>query len=292
MATAFATQLGQRILDGQAPVVVGLDPRIEALPHDLLANLSAPQRIAAFYQEVLPQLAPHVPVVKPNIAFFERYGSEGYAAYEQTCRRAQDLGILVIGDIKRGDIGSTAEAYAEGHFQHTDAVTLHPYLGSDSIEPFLKCCRRDGKGVFILVRTSNPSATELQALETPQGSLSEAVAGAVHRWGQGVADESGYSAVGAVVGATYSDELATLRGLMPQAWLLLPGVGAQGAKVESLRAAFDAQGLGALISQSRGVMHCFAATDSDWREQCGQAAEAFAHQVKTMLGMAGSKGQP
>lgn len=283
MADHFADALEQRIQAGMAPAVVGLDPRLDRLPADCAPGASAPNRIAAFYAEAIPILARHIPVVKPNIAFFEQFGWEGFRAYETTCAHAKAAGMLVIGDIKRGDIGSTAAAYADSHFRWADALTLHPYLGSDSVEPFLRHCREAGKGVFILVRTSNSSAAEFQAL--PVGDdrdLSDAVADAVHQWGEGTGDAAGYSTVGAVVGATYGDEIARLRARMPRAWILLPGVGAQGASVADVQAAFDDRGRGALVAQSRGVMHSFEPEDPDWRDKIEAAAAAFAADVHSI----------
>ena len=283
MVDNFATALEQRIEAGMAPAVVGFDPRIESFPRDCAAGESAPERILAFYREAIPAIAPHIPVVKPNIAFFEQFGWEGFRAYEDTCEAARAAGMLVIGDVKRGDIGSTAAAYANSHFQWADAITLHPYLGSDSIEPFLQHCREAGKGVFILVRTSNPSAAEFQSLKVTGGSdLSDAVADAVRRWGEGTGDPDGYATVGAVVGATYGDEIARLRERMPRAWILLPGVGAQGASVADVRAAFDDQGRGALVAQSRGIMHCFEPDDPNWRTRIEAAAEKFATEVRSI----------
>lgn len=284
MSAGFAASLEQRIQAGMAPAVVGLDPRLDALPADLLPDAQPAERILAFYREAIPHLADTIPVAKPNIAFFERFGWAGFRAYEETCAACRGAGILVLGDIKRGDIGSTAAAYAAGHLTWADAVTLHPYLGSDSLEPFLAGCREAGKGLFVLVRTSNPSAREFQDLPVGEGDLSAAVAKAVHRWGEGTGDPRGYADVGAVVGATHGDEIARLREFMPRAWLLLPGVGAQGASVSDVRPAFDANGRGALIAQSRGIMQCFSPSDPDWREQIAAAASAFAKNVHTVAG--------
>jgi orotidine-5'-phosphate decarboxylase len=275
----FTKELSARILAGRPAAVVGLDPRPEALPRTLAPTAPPARRIAAFHEAILPAITRHVPAIKPNIAFFERFGADGYRAYEETCATARQLGCLVIGDVTRGDIGSTAEAYAEQHFTHADAVTLHPYLGSDSLAPFLRRGAALGKGSFVLVRTSNPSAREFQDLPTPQGRLCDAVADAVAAWGRDTVDEHGYSLVGAVVGATYAEELAGFRRRMPHAWLLLPGVGAQGASVDQLGAAFDARGLGALITQSRGITQCFAPGDADWRARIEDAAAAFAAEV-------------
>lgn len=290
---AFVVELSRRILAGAAPAVVGLDPRLDALPSGILPGSTAPDRIAAFYREVLPVLARHVPVVKPNIAFFECYGSAGFAAYESTCAVARQHGLLVLGDVKRGDIGSTAEAYAEGHAKWADALTLHPYLGGDSLQPFLHKCHpeRGGLGVFVLVRTSNPGAKDLQDLriEGQDRALCDAVADAVHRWGQDLPKAEGYSPVGAVVGATWPHELARLRARMPNAWILLPGVGAQGGKVEDLVDAFDRRGLGALATQSRGVMQAFRPDDRDWLQKVDAACAQFAADCRRVAALARSR---
>lgn len=282
---SFLQELTDRLLAGAAPAVVGLDPRADALPADLAPAAPPTARIEEFLGAALPVLARHVPVVKPNIAFFERHGSRGVAAYETVCRLARSHGLLVLGDIKRGDIGSTAAAYAEGHFQHADAVTLHPYLGGDSIEPWLGHCGPEGgKAVFVLVRTSNPGARDLQDLPLREGEavLCDAVAEAVTRWAEGLPLCHGYSPVGAVVGATWPAELERLRRRLPRSWLLLPGVGAQGGRTADLRAAFDARGLGALVTQSRGVMQSFAPGDADWLARIDRAAAAFAAECRTV----------
>jgi len=287
---SFVAEIARRVLAGKAPVVVGLDPRLDALPRYLLPRGSPAERIVAFYAATLPALAKHAPCVKPNVAFFECHGSAGYAAYEQTCKLARAAGLLVLGDVKRGDIGSTAEAYAEGHFAIADAVTLHPYLGGDSVAPFLKACdpARGGKAVFVLVRTSNPGAADFQDLKVGDEPLCDVVARAVTRWGAELPKAEGYSPVGAVVGATWPQELARLRALLPHSWLLLPGVGAQGAKVEDLAAAFDGRGLGALVNQSRGVMQAFAPTDADWLARIENAAATFASECRTVA-LAGTR---
>ena len=284
MVDSFAAALERQISGGLAPAVIGLDPRLDALPEEILPDAPPAERILAFYQEALPLLAPHVPVVKPNVAFFEQFGWEGFRAYQETCRLAQGAGMLVLGDIKRGDIGSTARAYAAGHLQWSDAVTLHPYLGYDSLEPFPGACLEAGKGAFVLVRTSNPSASEFQGLPVGEQDLSAAVAQAVHRWGEDSGDPAGYSNVGAVVGATAAADIARLRAWMPRAWFLLPGVGAQGATVEDVAPAFDQRGRGALVAQSRGVMQCFDPPDPDWRDKVAGAAGAFAADVHSVAG--------
>jgi len=279
---SFVARLAERVLAGEAPIVIGLDPRLDALPAAVAKDAPPAERIVAFYRECLPRLSRHAPCVKPNIAFFECFGAAGYRAYEEVCTLARQHGLLVLGDIKRGDIGSTAEAYADGHFAIADAVTLHPYLGLDSVQPFLRHCRaeRGGKAVFVLVRTSNPGAKDFQDLSVGGEPLCDVVARAVTRWGQELPTANGYSPVGAVVGATWPHELARLRALLPHAWLLLPGVGAQGGKVQDLGAAFDPRGLGALVNQSRGVMQCFQPADRDWLDRLTAAAAAFAAECR------------
>jgi orotidine-5'-phosphate decarboxylase len=283
---AFVERLATLVQGGAAPAVVGLDPRPEALPASLLPELPAPERIVEFYRAALPVLSQHVPVVKPNIAFFECFGADGFLAYETICELARAAGLLVIGDVKRGDIGSTAEAYADGHFRWADALTLHPYLGADSLAPFLRHCRPEqgGKAVFVLVRTSNPGAADLQdlPLAAPGATVCDAVADAVTRWGQELPLAAGYSPVGAVVGATWPRELARLRQRLPRSWLLLPGVGAQGGKVDDLLPAFDRQGLGALVTQSRGVLQAFAPGDPQWLDRIAAAAAAFAAECRAV----------
>lgn len=279
MSADFTRSLEERIRAGAAPAVVGLDPRPEAFPVGLARGQGAAARILAYYREVLPVLAAHVPVVKPNIAFFERYGAQGYGAYCETCAAARAAGLLVIGDIKRGDIENTAEAYAEEHFRHADAVTLNPYLGVDSLRPFLARCRDQGRGVFILVRTSNPSAAEIQDLPTGEGTLCEAVARLVHRWAEEFPGGPGYSPVGAVIGATYSG-IARMRELLPRSWLLLPGVGAQGATADQTVDAFDREGLGALINRGRSILECFPPGDPDWLDRVRVALASFADEAR------------
>lgn len=290
---SFTAQLAERVLAGQAPIVIGLDPRLDALPARLLPDAAPAQRIVEFYRLALPAIARHAPSVKPNIAFFECFGADGYRAYEQTCTLAREHGLLVVGDIKRGDIGSTAAAYAEGHFPLADAVTLHPYLGADSVAPFLAACRPEhgGRGVFVLVRTSNPGAKDFQDLQVAGEPLCDVVARAVTQWGRELPFAEGYSPVGAVVGATWPQELARLRALLPHSWLLLPGVGAQGGKVADLAAAFDARGLGALVNQSRGVMQCFAPNANDWLEHIEAATAAFAAECNAVARRAPQQGK-
>ncbi|MHC5063780.1 MAG: orotidine-5'-phosphate decarboxylase [Planctomycetota bacterium] len=282
MVERFSSRLASEV-SRKGAAVVGLDPRLEALPADLVPDAAPEERILAFYRETMPLIAQQAALVKPNIAFFERFGAAGYAAYVETCSLAREAGLLVIGDIKRGDIGSTAEAYAEEHFRHADALTLHPYLGSDSLRPFMERCSQGDRGVFILVRTSNPSASEFQDLAVEGGNLSQAVARRVALWATEAAPAEGeYSSVGAVMGATYAADLGPYRELMPRSWFLIPGVGAQGGQVSDLAEAFDEKGHGALVNQSRGIMQAFEPGDEDWRGKIAAALSRFVSELSSL----------
>jgi len=193
--------------------------------------------------------------VKPQSAFFEARGADGVRSFERACEYARDAGLLVIADVKRGDIASTARAYADAAFAHADAATVSPYLGGDSVEPFLDRCRRDGKGIFVLVKTSNPGSGDVQdALLADGRRVWELVAERVAAWGASLVGDHGLSDVGAVVGATYPEEVASARELLPHAPFLLPGVGAQGGTVEDVAAAFAAGPAAGLVSASRSVI--------------------------------------
>jgi orotidine-5'-phosphate decarboxylase len=261
------TNFGDRLVEACAakggPVCVGLDPRWEDLPEairrsrgeDLDGRAAA---ILEFNRAVIRIVAPLVPVVKPNIAFYEALGAPGYRCFLETVAAAREAGLLVIGDVKRGDLGNTAESYARAHFEIAgcDAVTLNPYLGLDSIEPFLRRCRGSGRGVFLLVKTSNPGSADLQDLEVGNLRVFEEVAILVRAWaaGEGLVGARGWSAVGAVAGATHPAEVALLRRMLPGVPFLVPGYGAQGGTAKDCAAAFDAKGEGAVVNSSRGIV--------------------------------------
>lgn len=283
----FADRLTETILAREAPVVVGLDPDLGRLPPCVLPErpgepgepgepedpAAAARAIGEFNRAIIDAVYDLVPAVKPQIAFYERLGLDGLEAYAATVEHARHRGLLVIGDVKRGDIGSTAAAYAEGHLGDrpletsrpglvADAVTVNPYLGSDGVAPFIEHASRHGRGLFVLVKTSNPSSGELQDLavagEGGHRTLYEVVASLVARWGTGAGiGASGYSPVGAVVGATYPDHARRLRRLMPHAIFLVPGYGAQGAGADDVVPCFDGRGLGAVVSASRSVLYAW-----------------------------------
>ena len=262
-----------------SPVVVGLDPRPESLPPGLLSDCKGefgdtPQAVGEafwrFNRGIIDSVHSVVPAVKPQLAFYERYGIAGLKAYSRTAAYAREAGLLVIADGKRNDIGSTASAYAEaflgepqafdppaaGDFA-ADALTVNPYLGRDGVQPFIDCAARHGRGVFVLVRTSNPSAAGVQDLEVDGRPLFEHVGALVECWGEEGRGQNGYSHVGAVVGATWPEQAARLRALMPYTLFLVPGYGAQGATAADVARCFDARGHGALVNASRSIIYAW-----------------------------------
>ena len=302
--THFADRLFAAIDAKGAPVCVGLDPVYDRLPDELKSeNPTLEQEveaIGAFCGEVIDLVAPYVPVVKPQIAYFERYGSAGAALYYQAVAAAQDAGLMVIGDIKRGDIGSTAAAYADAHLRSLideesvwtwapDAVTVNGYFGADGTAPFVDACRDEGAGLFVLVRTSNPGGAAIQDFADASGKkffmhMAEQVAALGD--GDGLVGACGYSCVGAVVGATYPDEARMLRSAMPRQIFLVPGYGAQGATAADCAAAFDADGRGAIVNASRSVLYAFAGNNElPWREAIAKAAKEFADDISGVLGV-------
>ncbi len=259
-----------------APACVGLDPVLERLP-DRAHEADPAASIEAFCLGVIEAIEGVVGVVKPQSACFERYGSAGLAALERVVRRARALGFFVILDAKRGDIGTTAEHYAAFAFDAigADAVTVNPYMGFDTIDPFL----RDDRAVFALVRTSNPGSDAIQSIATEPGeTVAEAVAKGLTELGESRVGERGYSDLGAVVAATKPDDAARLRELMPRQIFLVPGFGAQGGTVETVRALFR-EGAGAVINASRSVLYPSGST-GDWRADVRAAAQALAAQTR------------
>ncbi|NLF30645.1 MAG: orotidine-5'-phosphate decarboxylase [Planctomycetes bacterium] len=299
----FADRLFEAIAEKGSPVCVGLDPVYAKLPAELRSPAATLEdevtAIGAFCEQVIGLVAPYVPAVKPQIACFERYGSPGLALYYQVVALAQDMGLIVIGDVKRGDIGSTAEAYADAHLGTLaseneiwtwapDAVTVNGYFGVDGTEPFVRSCRNNGAGLFVLVRTSNPGGAAIQDFQGADGKkffvhMAEQVAALGD--GEGLVGQSGYSCVGAVVGATYPQEARLLRQVMPRQIFLVPGYGAQGATAADCAAAFDADGRGAIVNASRSVLYAFAGgPNRSWTKAVKQAAQRFAADIVAALG--------
>jgi orotidine-5'-phosphate decarboxylase len=261
----YADRLDAAILRTGNPCLVGFDPHVDSLPPEFAiardpqaSRAEAAQACGDFLCEVIELCAGTVPAVKPQSAFFEVHGADGVRAWERVVGAAKSAGLLVIGDVKRGDIDSTAKAYAKAFLENApacDAVTLNPYLGTDSIRPFLESCRANDAGIYVLVRTSNKDSKLFQEHGTPP--LYEKVADAVVAWGAELVGACGLSSVGAVVGATHPSELVKLRARMPRTPLLVPGYGAQGAGADEVRGAFLAGGRGALINSSRGILFAY-----------------------------------
>ncbi len=270
-------RLIEKIQKTKAPICVGLDPMLGFIPEEILKKSfqefgetmeGAADAIWNFNKEIVDHTWDLIPCVKPQIAMYEQFGIEGLKVYERTVRYCQDKGLLVIGDAKRGDIGSTSAAYATAHLGKvkvgeslcrgfdTDFLTVNPYLGTDGIKPFVDVCKTENKGLFVLVKTSNPSSGEFQDQKIDGIPLYELVADKVVEWGQDSV-ENGYSNVGAVVGATYPEMSAILRKKMPHTYFLVPGYGAQGATAQDLKPCFHEDGLGAIVNSSRGIIAAY-----------------------------------
>lgn len=279
LAERFIDRLAAQVQRLDSPVVVGLDPRWEHLPQGVRGTGDSyhakAEAYALFCNAVSDVVAPLVPAVKVQAAFFEELGPAGMVAMAKVIAHAQQRGLLAIVDGKRNDIGSTAMAYARGYLGRNpgawraDALTVSPYLGDDSLSPFVDVARECGAGVFVLVKTSNPGGRMLQDLLVDGEPLYRRVAAHVEQLAAGTVGACGYGAVGAVVGATYPEQLAELRAAMPHTWFLVPGYGSQGGTAADVSAGFDDRGLGAIVNNSRGII--FAYQRPEYAEQFGEA---------------------
>ena len=270
-------QLTANIKKTGAPIVVGLDPMLDYVPGHIQKKAfeeygetleGAAEAIWQFNREIVDQTYDLIPAVKPQIAMYEQFGIPGLMAFKKTVDYCREKGLVVIGDVKRGDIGSTSAAYAVGHLGHVkvgsrsfapfdeDFATVNPYLGSDGVNPFLKVCKEEKTGIFVLVKTSNPSSGEFQDRLVDGRPLYELVGEKVAAWGESLMGEE-YSYVGAVVGATYPEMGKVLRKIMPKAYILVPGYGAQGGKGKDLVHFFNEDGLGAIVNSSRGIIAAY-----------------------------------
>lgn len=270
-------QLVSKIKQLNAPIVVGLDPMLKYIPKHIQDAAfaecgetleGAGEAIWQYNKGIVDAIYDLVPAVKPQIAMYEQFGIPGLVAFQKTVKYCKEKGLVVIGDIKRGDIGSTSEAYAVGHLGKVavgskeyygfdeDFATVNPYLGSDGVKPFIKVCKEEKKGIFVLVKTSNPSSGEFQDRLVDGKPLYEIVGEQVAAWGSECMGDS-YSYVGAVVGATYPEQGKILREIMPKAFILVPGYGAQGGKGSDLVHFFNQDGLGAIINSSRGIIAAY-----------------------------------
>lgn len=296
MEQHFGDRLVRAIREKRAPCVVGLDTVIESIPEGLFGAPTTRKEKAefllAFNRMVIDTVADLVPALKPNAAFYERYGADGIAALEETIQYAQARNLLIILDGKRGDIGNTAEAYAKATLsreafdlgQGAEALTVNPYLGVDSLEPFVSTAVSAGTGIFILVRTSNKGAGTFQDLVTDGEKLYLKVADVVRDLGSASVGQEGYSSIGAVVGATWPEDAALLRKRMPQTIFLVPGFGAQGGDIGTIRACFDSMGLGAIVNSSRAILYPKGATAANCRERIRESCESFVRDVRQAVG--------
>ena len=293
----FGDRIAAAVDTKRSQLVVGLDPRPELLPVELRGDVhhgraAAADAVGRFCRGLIDAVAPYVVGVKAQLAYFETLGADGVRAFEDVCDYARAANLVVIADAKRGDIGSTARAYADAYLERredrpppVDALTVSPYLGSDSIEPFLAACRRSGNGIFCLVKTSNAGSADLQDAALSDGRrLWHQVAELVDAWGQDLVGERGLSSVGAVVGATYPRAVAEARKLMPQAIMLLPGIGAQGGTPADVARAFTSGPASALVPVSRSVIYAFRVDGADWRIAAAGAAARLRDDVWTVSG--------
>lgn len=295
-------KLVNKIKTTGAPIVVGLDPMMKFIPEHIQKKAfaefgetleGAAEAIFQYNKEIVDNIYDLVPAVKPQIAMYEQFGIPGLMAYKRTVDYCKEKGLVIIGDIKRGDIGSTSAAYAVGHLGKVqvgsnkiagfdeDFATVNPYLGSDGVKPFIDVCKEENKGIFVLVKTSNPSSGEFQDRLIDGRPLYEWVGEQVDAWGKEHMGDS-YSYIGAVVGATYPEQGKVLRKLMPKTFILVPGYGAQGGRGKDLVHFFNEDGLGAIINSSRGII---AAYKQEAYAQFGSQnfAEASRQAVKDMI---------
>ncbi len=295
--THFADRLAEAVERKRSQLVVGLDPRPDLLPVELrgdvhLGRQAAAAACARFCCGLVDAVAPYVVGVKPQVAFFEALGADGLRALEEVCAYSRSAGLQVLADAKRGDIGSTARAYATAFLESreeapalADALTVNPYLGGDSLEPYLAACRRHGAGIFCVVKTSNPGGAEIQDLVLSDGRpLWQQVAELVQEWGADLLGDRGLSSVGAVIGATHPRAVGEARRILPRSVLLLPGVGAQGATPADVARAFTSGPASALVNVSRDVIYAFRVSGMDWRSAAAAEASRYAREVWAVSG--------
>lgn len=295
----------EKIKEINNPTVMGLDPRYDMIPEVVRNKYSnnlegISKAILEYNKELINNTYDVIPAIKPQLAFYEMFGIEGMKAFKETCKYAKEKGMIVIADAKRGDIGSTAKGYSNAYlgqtpmgeknievFENIDFLTVNPYLGVDSITPFVEDCAKYGKGIFVLVKTSNPSSGELQDLKLKNGkTVYEHVASLVEKWGENLRGKYGYSSVAAVVGATYPEQLKKIREKAPHTYFLIPGYGAQGGKAEDIALGFDDNGLGGIVNASRSLMCAYKS--EKWKDkyseaEYGKATRAEALEMKEIL---------
>lgn len=291
-------RLIDKIKETGNPTVMGLDPRYEMLPECVTNKFSktlegAAQAIIEYNKALIDETCDIIPAIKPQIAFYEMFGVPGMKAFEETCKYAKEKGMIVIVDAKRGDIGSTAAGYSNAYLGKTkigdmeeaifdvDFITVNPYMGTDCVKPFIEDCRKYNKGLFILVKTSNPSSGELQDIKLESGEeVYTNVAKLVEKWGEELRGEYNYSSIAAVVGATYPKQLEDIRKTAPHTFFLIPGYGAQGGKPEDIALGFDKNGLGGIVNASRSLM-CAYKSDR-WKDEFQESDYAKATRAEAI----------
>lgn len=285
-------QLRSAILSKRSAVCVGLDPRWSSLPSNIRGEIehqnrrAVAQATAKFCCEVVDAVEAFTPIIKPQAAFFEQLGPEGMQALASVIQHCRKRSVLVLLDGKRGDIGSTAEAYADAYLGvesawGCDALTINPFLGEDTLEPFLRVANDRSAGLFVLVKTSNPGSGFLQDKQIDGEFIYESLADLVQSFAKPTIKQ-GYGSVGAVVGATYPEQLSSLRKRMPNAWILIPGYGAQGGTAADVAYGFDEEGLGAIVNSSRGIIFAYQSSEyagRDWQHAVAEAARDTARQI-------------
>lgn len=288
------------IKEKKSHIVVGLDPKLEEMPLEFLekskkSGLSLSEVIFNFNKEVIDGIYDLVPAVKPQIAYYEMYGLEGLKAYKETIEYAKSKNLIVIGDIKRSDIGSTSKAYSKAHIGNVyynekkvndfavDAVTINPFLGSDTLKEFEEDMKSEGSIMFVLVKTSNKSSGELQDLKSGDLKVYEHVANIVNKIGKSHLGEYGYSSFGAVTGATYKEELVDIRSLMPNSYFLIPGYGAQGGVASDVVGGFNEDGLGAIINSSRAIIYAYKNYGKEIKESSRMAVIEMNRNINNAL---------
>ena len=293
-------RLIEKIIDMKNPTCVGLDTLFDYLPDNMKEGVTnfeqASERIFEFNKKLVDTVRDIVPSVKVQIAYYEMYGVAGMKAYEETLKYAAEKDLVVIADAKRNDIGSTASCYANTFLGETevngnkfkpfpsDYVTVNGYLGTDGIAPFVEQCEKNDKGIFVLVKTSNPSSGELQNLVLENGKpVYEYMGGLVEKWGESTIGKYGYSAVGAVVGATHPTEAKRLREVLPHTFFLIPGYGAQGGNAEMLKNCFAENGLGGVVNNSRGILCAYKKLGGTYYEAARQACVAMKEDLCSVL---------
>ncbi len=294
--TTFGDRAAEAVERKRSQLLLGIDPVVDLLPVELQGEAVGAEgrgnAVARFCRGLIDATAPACVGVKPQLAFFEALGSHGLRAFEETCVYARDAGLLVIADGKRGDIGSTARAYAAAYVEPrddgpalADAITVNAYLGRESVDPFLAACKRHGAGMFVVTKTSNAGSADVQNLKLSDGHVVwQQIAMLAREWGADVIGEHGLSSVGLVMGATYPREIGEARRLCPEQLLLLPGIGAQGASPADVARAFTSGPASALVSVSRSIDYAYRVAGGDWRAAASAEAGRLRDEIWSVSG--------